>query len=371
MHTISRFLFIFALLIGLSPAAAQENQPARHYRLGFTPFPHEISLEAVEYTYERLAQDADIVAHHFDDGIPWPEALAGEPYALAYQAEWRGRRNSTPENHDIFLSLTPINIDRNGLAPYRGTTGDMPLPAPWDSYDLTHPNVKTAFYNHVVRAIDFFEPEYVAIGIEVNLLVTNTPTAWPGYLALHQETYTRLKDRYPNLPIFASVFGPDLLDGYRDEPDPAAQAAAFADLMPYSDYYAISLYPYMTRYMTTTIPDDMFTALFALSDKPIVISETGYPAETLSVFDGNLVMPSDPQKQAGYIAKLLAAADRHDVRFIVNFVLRDYDRLYEQIGGGDLAAVWRDTGLYDGSGKPRPALAVWQNALARPYQPAN
>jgi len=358
---------ILTLLLG-SISQAQDSVTPRHYRLGFTPFPHEISLDAVNFTYEHIAEDADIIAHHFDDGIPWPEALAGEAYAAEYMNEWQGRLDHTPAGHDIYLALTPINIDRNGLAPYRGASGDLPLPAPWDSYDFTHPDVKAAFYNHAVRAIDFFQPDYVAIGIEVNLLLTNNPSAWPGYLELHHETYTRLKERYPDLPFFASVFGVDLLDGYRDESDPAAQRAAFAELMPYSDFYALSLYPYMTRYMTTIIPDSMFSDLFALSDKPAVIAETGYPAETLSVFDGSLVMPSDAQKQADYITALLNAADHHDVRFVINFVLRDYDRLYEQIGGGDLAAVWRDTGLYSGDGQPRLALDVWHSALRRPYQ---
>ncbi len=366
-----RRLSLLALLI-LSTlpltVQAQNSETPRHFHLGFTPFPYEISTEAVDFTYEHIAEDADIIAHHFDDGIPWPEALADAPYPPEYMAEWQTRKARTADNQAIYLAITPINWDRSGLAPYRGAKGDMPLPAPWDTYDFSSPEVHSAFYTHAVRAIDFFEPDYVAIGIEVNLLLNNNAAAWPDYLALHRETYTRLKARYPDLPIFVSFFGPDLLQGYRDEPDPAAQAAAFAEIMPYSDYFGISLYPYMTRYMTTQIPNSMFADLFALSDKPVAITETGYPAETLSVFNGSLVMPSDAQKQVDYIAALLDAADHHDLRFVINFVLRDYDRLYEQIGGGDLQAVWRDTGLYAGDGQPRPALSLWRTALQRPYE---
>lgn len=195
---------ILTLLLSTT-SQAQDTDTPRQYRLGFTPFPHEISLEAVNFTYEHIAEDADIIAHHFDDGIPWLEALVGEAYAPAYMDEWQNRLDRTPAGHDIYLALTPINWDRNGLAPYRGASGDLPLPAPWDSCDFTQPDVKTAFYNHAVRAIDFFRPDYVAIGIEVNLLLTNNPSAWPGYLELHRETYTRLKARYPDLP-FSSRF---------------------------------------------------------------------------------------------------------------------------------------------------------------------
>jgi hypothetical protein len=34
---------------------------------------------------------------------------------------------------------------------------------------------------------------------------------------------------------------------------------------------------------------------------------------------------------------------------------------------GGQAAVWRDTGLYDENGLPRPALQTWQTALTRKH----
>ena len=113
-----------------------------------------------------------------------------------------------------------------------------------------------------------------------------------------------------------------------------------------------------------------FDRLFALAgDKPIAISETGYPAQTLELQDAGLTFPSTPEKQHAYITGLLAQADAYDLQFIVNFVLRDYDALYDAIGGGDLAAIWRDTGFYDENGLGRPALEAWQQTLARPYMP--
>jgi len=46
------------------------------------------------------------------------------------------------------------------------------------------------------------------------------------------------------------------------------------------------------------------------------------------------------------------------LRSEVNFVLRDYDALWQQIGGNeDLTIAWRDTGLYDEAGAARPALS--------------
>ena len=39
------------------------------------------------------------------------------------------------------------------------------------------------------------------------------------------------------------------------------------------------------------------------------------------------------------------------------------------LGSDDLAAIWRDIGLYDEQLQARSALEVWDNALQRPRQP--
>lgn len=344
--------------------------PPRGYHLGFTPFPYEISQAAVERVYQTLATDADIIAHHFDDGVPWPEALTGAEYPRELLEEWNTRLNNTPPNHKLYVAITPINIWRNDLAPYRGKEGDMPLPAPWDTYTFNHPDVKTAFLNHAINVIEFFKPDYLTIGIETNLLLTESADKWDAYQELHQFAYTELKARYPDLPLMVSLFGNALLEGYRQEDNHALQMQAFNQIIPYSDYFAISHYPYISKYMTNTIPETMFDELFSLSDKPIAITETGYPAETFSIQNGNLIFESTLEKQQDYIRMLLSAADQRDVRFIINFVLRDYDRIWEILpeADKDLGAIWRDTGLYDENGVPRPALKDWLNALARPHE---
>ncbi|GMR20999.1 MAG: hypothetical protein BMS9Abin36_1597 [Gammaproteobacteria bacterium] len=47
---------------------------------GFTPFSYDVDpltiSAVVDDVYARLAGDADLVAHHFDAGVPWNAALA-------------------------------------------------------------------------------------------------------------------------------------------------------------------------------------------------------------------------------------------------------------------------------------------------------
>ena len=342
----------------------------RSYRLGFTPFPYEISMEAVNWVYDTLAEDSDVIMQHFDNGVPWPEALAGEPYSDNIMNDWEMRRSLTPPDHAIILSMTPIAFFRDGIALYRGDQDDMPLPAPWDSYTFEDPEVSTAYFNHLHRAIEYFQPDYLVMGIEVNMLLSKRPDLWAGYVEMQQLVYDKLKTLYPDLPMMVSVLGMAYFPQYAPEYDDLpAQLAGLEQLLPYSDYFAISLYPYLSS-LVDGIPPHFFDDLFALAgDKPIAISETGYPAQILQMQTVDYTFPGTPERQNAYITGLLAQADAYDFQFIVNFVLRDYDALYEAIGGGDLAAVWRDTGLYDENGQPRLVLESWRQTLARPYMP--
>jgi len=369
MRTARCLITIFApallltLVLFAAPSFAQTAAP-RPFRLGFTPFPYEISYEAVDFTYAAIAEDADLIVHHFDDGVPWPEALAGDPWPAGMQTEWEDRLRRTDPDLAIMLSMTPINFLRSRLAPYRGDKADQPLPPEWEGRPFDDPDVMTAYANYVLRGVEFFKPDYLVIGIEVNILLDESPDLWPGYLTLQEATYQAVKAAHPDLPVFVSVLGMAYIDNITDH-DAAAQRAALPDILKSSDYFALSLYPYMTAYMTTPLPAEAWNSLFALSDKPLAVTETGYLAQTLNI--AGLTFESTPEKQAEYIGWLLNEAQARHAKLVINFVLRDYDALWEQIGGGDLASVWRDTGLYDEAGNARPALELWRAALARPY----
>lgn len=360
---------LFVFCVGLSIVHAQPST-SRSFRMGFTPFPYELSLDAVFYTYDRIEEDADLMVHHFDNGVPWVEALAGEPYNDHVMDDWSFRRSRTPDLHELLLTVTPIRLMRDGLALYRGTADEQLLPAPFDSYTFDHPDVIAAYIQYCDTIIAYFEPDYFMFGTEVNLLMKNAPDQWDAYMTLHRAVYEHLKVAHPELRAFVSVTGIDLIEGYT-EANHADQMRALNDLMDYTDFLGLSVYPYFTRFMTNSIPTELFDELAALIDKPLAVTETGYPAQTFYFNDGvtAVTFNTDPQKQADWTRYLLESANEHQFYFVVNFVVRDYDQLWEQIGGNeDMDIAWRDTGFYDEEGDARPALEVWHSWLALPYK---
>lgn len=363
----------------LSSIDGRNCDDRRSFRMGFTPFPPDLpdaEGQPVVELYARLGENGDLIAHHFDDGIPWPEAAAGggvDSYHPNLRGDWEFRRSLTPAGHEVFVSITPIGISRDALAPYRGAEPDTPratLGPPWADAAFDDPEVVAAFTRHAINTVEFFRPDYLAIGIEVNLLAELAPDQWGAYLSLHRQTWAELHSRYPSLPVLLSVTAHDLLPGITNA-DPERQAEALADVLPHTDILGVSFYPFLSALGTEPLPEDFLARIDALTRKPIAITETGFPAQmqqlSFPTGDGSfdLDLAGTETGQADFIERLLAAAERFDFRFVVNFVAQDYDALCDAIQCSDLDLLWRDTGLWDEQGAPRPALQVWRDQLAR------
>lgn len=350
------------------PTAAQET---RSFYMGFTTFPYAVSQEAVDYTFTTIGREADLIAFSFDNGVPWVEALQGQPFHPVLEAEWKASTAKIPKNHRRYVQVSPIALLRNGLALYRGAQGDMPLPSPWDKAKFDDPEVIKAYVYYCQRLIQVFEPDYLGIGIEVNLLMTNAPDLWDGFVRFHREVYQTLKAAYPDLTILTTFHGTSLIEGYLAEANHESQMKTLRDLIDYTDVFALSLYPYLTSAMTFRIPETLISDLVALAPgKPLAISEMGYPAQDLILTQTPLTMPSTPDKQNQWIQVALEAAQQYRFQFVVNYVLRDYDALWELVKDkGDLMVLWRDTGVFDEQGGERPALQTWRGYLKRPVQP--
>lgn len=365
-----KYFLLLVIVIACASCSLKDDavNPAggsRNYYLGFTPYSFDVTSQSLDEVYNKISKDADIINHHFDDGIPWNEALLNQPFDANITADWAYRKAKTPANHKVIVSVTPLNPQRDGLALYKANQSNMSLPSPWNGYSFNSTFVQQAYLNYCKQIIDFFEPDYFVFGIEVNLLINTDPTLnkWNAYVNLHQYIYSELKKLYPELPLMVSFSGMDLIKDYTDA-NHTQQLIGFSDIITSTDYFAISLYPFLSKFTAETLPDNLFNILFAMSSKPICITETGYPAEVFSIYGGSVVYNGTKEKQNNYFQKLLAAADKFNVDFIINFVLRDYDKVWQASGSpDDLSKIWRDTGLYDQDGNVRPSYETWKNKL--------
>jgi hypothetical protein len=110
-------------------AAVRPASPARAQTLfGFTPFPYDATMEAVANTRRTIVPHSTLYALHFDDGIPWKEAVADAPFPARIQREWDEAARAIPASHVVYLALAPLDTDRKSLAPATGEQKRVPMP---------------------------------------------------------------------------------------------------------------------------------------------------------------------------------------------------------------------------------------------------
>ena len=344
-------------------------RPQRRFRLGTTLWPPDLTIEAVARTEAFIAVNCDLAAQMLLGGVPWPEAHAGAPFSDNVRAKLAYR---PPPGHKLFVSLEPTDFGRKQLALYMGEEDNLPLPEPWDRLGFDAPEVRTAFTNYALRVVEAMRPDYLAIGIESNLLLHNSPANWAGYKGFHRHVYRAVKARHPGLPVFFTIEALHML-GLSDGADPVRQRSEILDLMQSNDLLAFSIYPHMSYEVPRPLPADFFDFARDLSrdagGKPIAVAESGYPSRDVEVMGIPLFGSYDDQRR--HVELLLQTAQRDGFQFVVNFAGIDFERLTARLSGRfrELSLIWTYTGLETGDGAAKPALEVWRSWLDAERRP--
>jgi len=371
----TKMVFVWGTLllmgcIGVDPEPVEEEvlPDNRPFLMGFTPWPYDGTLEAVEWTYQTIQANGDLISHHMEEGVPWDEALASDPYPVEMVNEVNGRVGRYTGEDEILLQINPLNMARDGLSLVRNAEVNAPLTAPWSGYGFDHEDVETAFLHYARYMIDAFDPDYLLLGVEVNILANKDPAAWPKYVDLHASLYTTLKTDYPSLPMGVSVIAPAFFPQWAGQYDLSTQIQALADLHPYLDFLSFSIHPFMSSLLADSFPSDYFDELFAFTDLPVSISESSYPSQQWS--DGSNTFSGTPEKSRRFLRLMLEALHKADGMFLVWFSVADFDALWSNFMGEDpLAKIWRDTGLWDESQQRRLPAYTWQDWNSLPYVP--
>ncbi len=359
-------------LIGLAVLAAvvgtggDAGAPAtRPFHLGFTRWPADLTLEGVMTAQDFAHAHGDIVSVMFIGGVPWPEALEGKPFSRDVQNNLKYR---PPAGRKVFLSISPLNMDRKALAPYWGEKDNQPLPGGWGRYALNSPEVKKAYRAFVLRAVEAMKPDYLAIGIESNVLLSHSAAKWAQLKELHVETYGAVKEKYPDLPV---CFTTEVLHYKKLAKDArgSEQEREVADLMKHSDLFAMSVYPHMSYDVPRPVPGDFFDFAKGFG-KPIAVAESGDTSRDVELKTFGLTLKGSEAGQKQFTELLLGTAARDRYEFVIMFATTDFEKLCERSSGpiADLARVWAYTGMQTSGKKAKPALGVWDAYLKARYE---
>ncbi|MGW9687190.1 hypothetical protein [Flagellimonas sp. 2504JD1-5] len=368
-HIILLILMVFSCSKDKENDQEAEEPNARSFFMGFTAFPYDYSLNALNETYQNVIADGDIFLSHLDFGVPWDETMNDLPFPMEVQNTINVAKNSKSPSTKIVLTTTPTDQSRNNLAKYWNDDGShQPLPSFWDGKSFDDPIVVSTFIKYCKRLIDEVNPDYFGYGIETNATFRKDDAEFAQFLSLTEAVYTALKTDYPNLPIFLS-----LQDQAFDTPKTELMEISEM-LVANSDYVAMSTYPFLyyenlTRDANPDLFADNWLEDFRNLDvsKPFAVSETGFSADDLIIENLGVNAKSTEDWQRTYVEKLMNHLNDLNAEFAIWFVYRDYDLLYQNTPSPpDILKVWRDNGLLDGNGAQRPAYELWKQWLQLP-----
>ena len=330
---------------------------------GFTPFPYDMTAEAVSKTYEICNKFGSLYAVQLDDGIPWKEALSGEPWPQDLQEKWVDFKMHQTSDRKMVLSIAPLAEDRKSRAP-AAKGSSTPLGMMFASFNSAP--MKEAYLKYVLRVVEFFHPDYLNIGQEAGELAFHDPSSWSQFEELYHHVRKEIKRISPNTAVGISFNLQMLMN-----PDVAARSRT---LIEDSDFIGISFYPYMSpeyqRYGLPALPPapDMWKTplnwLKNYTTKPIAIFETGFTSANVYIAEDKVTLNGNADLQTKYIQDLSRFAERDNYLFVVWFMPVDYDKLFTHIETeNDYYKIWQRIGFFDTELRPKPAWEAWKTLV--------
>ncbi|WP_338768318.1 hypothetical protein WAF17_07560 [Bernardetia sp. ABR2-2B] len=343
------FALLFSLLFLISCSKDNVEAEKRNYKMGFTTFPYEFSIESVNGTYNFIEKNADIYSEHIDNTIPWEALINQTELPTAFTDEIDSKVSRRINSHELLLSVSILNTVRTDLQ----EDYDGKVPA-YNS--LTDEHIENGYFRYLEYLVDRFSPDYLVMAMEVNELKKNSISKWNEYKQLGDKIRTRLKEKYPTLKVAESF---TLHNWYQQPTDFVNEIREYSSK---SDFLAISFYAFIMNKHTKEEFQGAFDFLHSQTSKPIAFVETNTIAQDLSIPNLDIFIPSSETEQNIYLETLLENAQEQNYEFVIWWAHRDYDRLLEFFPEDtqDLGLIWRDTGLLDEDGKERPAFSTWQ-----------
>lgn len=328
----------------------------RTYRLGFSATPPRLTIESVLATIEAWRPHADIA--QITQGVPWKSLLADTSAAELVR---RDLKELAALYHSRGLPLL-IQIDvTDGLARDKEAPELVAL-----GRSIAEPVVQQRYREYVAAVDSILHPEYLGLAMETNLVRAIAPasvyaavvaTAAGGENTLVAQgsvakrfISVQVETAWGRLPDVGHFVGVD-----RDRAD-----------FPFIKALGLSSYPFLAGFAN---PGDVPVDYYAR------VSESGGPKLPTLVVEGGWSsgsvtgVTSSPEKQALWIKRQMELADQAALVAVTQISFTDLDVSSYPVPPGSILPLFAQLGLVDVDLHPKPALAEWDRAFARPLHP--
>jgi hypothetical protein len=338
--------------VGPTVTRPQAEGEPRTVLLGLSTLPPERTAEAYIGAFATAAQYADIVL--IQRAPPWEDFLPGSTISRATADNTLTERALLKQYGDLRLFYA---IDPTDGAVQRTRIANLPSSVSAET-GFKDQRLRDSFLAYVTYVARNYAPDYMALGVEVNMLYDRNPDQFEAFLALYKDAYRQVKATSPQTKVFPTFQLEDLEGNFgRIHPPQWELLEIFEGHM---DVLAISSYPYLSGLrVASELRPDYYSQLRARWEGEIIISETGYASGPV---EGQVNIGSEEDQQT-YLRRLLEEAEKHNFRAVVWLAALDPSFL-----GQGASAVFRDIGLRRSDGANKLAWSTWEEWARRPLR---
>ena len=221
------------------------------------------------------------------------------------------------------------------------------------------PALRQAFLGYTSYVVANYKPDYLAIGVEVNMLAQRSPAQFDAFLSLYKQAYANAKSANPKMRVFPTFQYEDLLGSYGTAHPPRWDVLeSFRGSM---DALAVSSYPYLAGLRTAAdLAPGYYQEIKAHWAGVILISESAHPSAPV---DGQPVFGTE-EDQAAFLDRLLADAESSGFSMVVWLAARD-----PAFASSGPAVTFKDIGLRHSDGANKLGWSLWEQWSRRPLTP--
>jgi hypothetical protein len=318
--------------------------------MGFSAFPPRNDLALALRALDLWTRRADAAIMHI--GVPWAGLLKGITPDSLLRADGVGlaeyfRGKGLPLT--VTLDVTD-GLNRSAEAPDLVAAGRS----------ITEPAVQQLYRGYAVAVARLLRPDFLGLAAETNLLRVAAPEAlYQAVVAMTNAVVPEIRVLNGGVRLYVSVQVETAWGRLGQGGGYVGVERDLADF-PFVDALGLSSYPYLGGFRDPEeIPVDYYARLAGGRTLPMLLVEGGWASESAEGF------VSSPERQARYVSHQAALAERAKLERLFQLSFTDLD-LTSFPGAPAILPLFARLGLVDIELRPKPALAVWDEIVARP-----
>jgi len=323
--------------------------PVRDFHMGISSLPPELSEERYEEVFTLAGEFGDLIL--IQRTPPWeeflPDGTISDDTIRTTEAE-----RTLAERNGLALFLA---IDLTDGAKGRSRLAALPDDLMGSGFEDA--DVRAAFLSYTKYVALNYQPDYLALGVEMNMYYQHEPEDFDSFVSLYFEAYDAVKEVSQDTLVFSTFQMEELQSLLPTGEIHPPQWHLFRRFEPKLDLLAISTYPSFAFETPEDIPADYYEQLRRYTDRPIVIAEMGYSSGPCrqGINDGT------EREQKNFLRNILLRAEAMEMPFLVWFA--GWDPAFATDPPLDL---FQHIGLIRPDGSKKPSWFLWAQAARRP-----